>query len=138
MRRKTKTYNKLAKVLAELGCELKEDETFYSFEKDHIDYLVYVDEEKESFCLIETITGFNGELSKEQFEIAMDVVKHFHKDYDGYWNEGTPYISSPTYCLKRFRSMPKDQMEEIIKNFFETFAFMCANAYLVTDDTIPQ
>ena len=136
MRRKTKTCKKIASVLAEIGCELKKDGTLYSFQKDHIDYLVDVDEEEEIFCLIEMVVGLKGELTKEQFDIAIDVVKHFHKDYDGDWNDGKSYITSPTYCLKRFKVIPKDQMEEIIKDFFEVFTFMCVNACMLTDDTI--
>lgn len=136
MRMKTKTFKKIARVLAEMGIELKKDDTLYSFEKDHVDYLVDVDEEEETFCLIEMVMGLKGELTKEQFDIAMDVVKHFHKDYDGDWNDGKSYIASPTYCLKGFKGIPKDQMEEIIKDFFDVFTFMCANACLVTDDTI--
>lgn len=137
MRRKTKTYKKVARVLAEMGCDLKKDGTLYSFEKDHIDYLVDVDEEEETFCLIEMVMGLKGELTQGQFDTAMDVVKHFHKDYDGDWNDGKSYIASPSYCLKGFKGIPRDQMEEIIKDFFEVFSFMCANACLVTDNTIP-
>ena len=136
MRRETKTFKKIASVLAEIGCELKIDGTLYSFQKDYIDYLVDVDEEEEIFCLIERVVGLKGELTKEQFDIAIDVIKHFHKDYDGDWNDGKSYITSPTYFLKRFKVIPKNQMEEIIKDFFEVFAFMCANACMLTDDTI--
>ena len=136
MRRKTKTFKKIASALAEIGCELKIDGTLYSFQKDYIDYLVDVDEEEEIFCLIERVVGLKGELTKEQFDIAIDVIKHFHKDYDGDWNDGKSYITSPTYCLNRFKVIPKNQMEEIIKDFFEVFAFMCANACMLTDDTI--
>ena len=136
MRRETKTFKKIASVLAEIGCELKIDGTLYSFQKDYIDYLVDVDEEEEIFCLIERVVGLKGELTKEQFDIAIDVIKHFHKDYDGDWNDGKSYITSPTYCLNRFKVIPKNQMEEIIKDFFEVFAFMCANACMLTDDTI--
>lgn len=137
MRKKTKTLKKIAKVLEEIGCELKNDGTLYSFKKDYIDYLIDVDEEEETFCLIEMVVGLNGELTKQQFDVAMDVVKHFHKDYDGEWNDGKSYIVSPTYCLKGFKDIPKEQMEKIVKDFFEAFTFMCANACLVTDDTIP-
>ena len=136
MRRETKTFKTIASVLAEIGCELKIDGTLYSFQKDYIDYLVDVDEEEEIFCLIERVVGLKGELTKEQFDIAIDVIKHFHKDYDGDWNDGKSYITSPTYCLNRFKVIPKNQMEEIIKDFFEVFAFMCANACMLTDDTI--
>ena len=136
MRRKAKTFKKIASVLAEIGCELKIDGTLYSFQKDYIDYLVDVDEEEEIFCLIERVVGLKGELTKEQFDIAIDVIKHFHIDYDGDWNDGKSYITSPTYCLNRFKVIPKNQMEEIIKDFFEVFTFMCANACMLTDDTI--
>ena len=57
MRRETKTFKKIASVLAEIGCELKIDGTLYSFQKDYIDYLVDVDEEEEIFCLIERVVG---------------------------------------------------------------------------------
>lgn len=136
MRRKAKTFKKIASVLAEIGCELKIDGALYSFQKDYIDYLVDVDEEDEIFCLIERVVGLKGELTKEQFDIAIDVIKHFHIDYDGDWNDGKSYITSPTYCLNRFKVIPKNQMEEIIKDFFEVFTFMCANACMLTDDTI--
>ena len=57
MRRKAKTFKKIASVLAEIGCELKIDGALYSFQKDYIDYLVDVDEEEEIFCLIERVVG---------------------------------------------------------------------------------
>ena len=81
----------------------------YYHRRDDIDYLVDVDEEEEIFCLIERVVGLKGELTKEQFDIAKDVIKHFHKDYDGDWNDGKSYITSPTYCLKRFKVIPKNQ-----------------------------
>lgn len=60
MRRKTKTYKKLSKVLADLGCELTSDGILYSFGKDHIDYLIDVDEKEETFWLVEMVAGLKG------------------------------------------------------------------------------
>lgn len=136
MRRESKTFNKVARALDALGYEVKREGDLCSFEKDHVDHLIDVDEETETFSIVEFVMGLKGELTKEQFDTAMDVVKHFHNDYDGDWNEGKSYLSSPVYCLKDCDAMPTDQMEEIIQDFTEVFTFMCANACLVTDDSL--
>lgn len=114
---------------------MKED-TLYSFEKEHVDYLMDISEDEETFTLINIIVGLKGELTKDQFDTSLDVVKHFHEDYDGDWNGGSSYFTSPSYCLHGFKSVPKDQMEKIIEDFFEAYSFMCMNVCMVTDDTI--
>lgn len=136
MRRKTKTYNKVAKVFSELGIELVNQDMLYSFEMNHIDYLLDISEEEETFTIINIIVGIKGALSKEQFETSLDVVKHFHENYDGDWNGGSSYFTSPSYSLHGIKSIPKDQMEKIIEDFFEVYTFMCLNVCIVTDDTI--
>lgn len=136
MRRKTKTYNKVAKVFSELGIELVNQDMLYSFEMNHIDYLLDISEEEETFTIINIIVGIKGTLSKEQFETSLDVVKHFHENYDGDWNGGSSYFTSPSYCLHGIKSIPKVQMEKIIEDFFEVYTFMCLDVCMVTDDTI--
>ena len=136
MRRKTKTYKKIAKVFDELGIRLVKEDTLYSFEKEHVDYLMDISEDEETFTLINIIVGLKGELTKVQFDTSLDVVKHFHEDYDGDWNDGSSYFTSPSYCLHGFKSVPKYQMEKIIEDFFEAYSFMCMNVCMVTDDTI--
>ena len=110
MRRKTKTYKKIAKVFDELGISLVKEDTLYTFEKEHVDYLMDISEDEETFTLINIIVGLKGELTKDQFDTSLDVVKHFHEDYDGDWNGGSSYFTSPSYCLHGFKSVSKDQM----------------------------
>lgn len=132
----TKTFNKIAKALEALGYEVTREGELYTFVKDQTDFLIDVDEESESFTIVEYVMGPEGALTKEQFDTALDVVKSFHKDYYGDWNEGISYLSSPIFCLKGIPSIPKAKMEEIVKDFDEVFIFMCANACLVTDATM--
>lgn len=99
--------------------------------------MIFIDEETETFSINEYVMGLKGKLTKEEFEMALDVTKHFHKEYDGEWNDGISYFYSPAYCLKGIRTIPQDQMDKIIEEFFEAYSFMAANACMVTDDTIP-
>lgn len=136
MRAKTKTYNKIVKVLDKLGYKYKKEGAICSFETDTFEYLIFIDEETETFAINEYVMGLKGNLTKEEFDMALDVTKHFHKEYEGEWNDGISYFSSPPYCLKGIKSIPQKQMDEIIKNFFEAYTLMTANVCLVTDDTI--
>ena len=137
MRQKSKTYNKIARVLDKLGYKYKKEGAICSFETNTFEYLIYIDEETETFSINEYVMGLKGNLTKEEFEMALDVTKHFHNEYDGDWNEGISYFYSPAYCLKGIRTIPQDQMDKIIEEFFEAYSFMAANACMVTDDTIP-
>lgn len=136
MRAKAITYDKIVKVLDKLGYKYKKEGSICSFETDTFEYLLFIDEETETFSINEYVMGLKGNLTKEEFDMALDVTKHFHKEYEGEWNDGISYFSSPPYCLKGIKSIPQNQMDEIIKNFFEAYTFMAANACLVTDDTI--
>lgn len=136
MRAKTKTYNKIVRVLDKLGYKYKKEGAICSIETDTFEYLIFIDEETETFSIMEYVMGLKGNLTKDEFDMAYDVTKHFHMEYDGEWNDGISYFSSPPYCLKGIKSIPEKQMDEIIKNFFEAYTFMTANACLVTDDTI--
>lgn len=136
MRAKAITYNKIVKVLDKLGYKYKRKGSICSFETDTLEYLIFIDEETETFAINEYVMGLKGNLTKEEFDMALDVTKHFHKEYEGEWNDGISYFSSPPYCLKGIKSIPQKQMDEIIKNFFEAYTLMTANACLVTDDTI--
>lgn len=127
---RTLIYEKIEKALAELGYELKKDGDLISFEMDSVDYFVCIDEEEKNFCVFGIVLG-----SKDQFEMAMEVVNHFHRDYEGDWNDGKSYISSPVYSLKGFKAIPKELMNEIVNEFQEVCSFMEA---LVTDGTIPE
>lgn len=136
MRAKAITYDKIVKALDKLGYKYKKEGSICSFETDTFEYLLFIDEETETFSINEYVMGLKGNLTKEEFDMALDVTKHFHKEYEGEWNDGISYLSSPPYCLKGIKSIPQNQMDEIIKNFFEAYTFMAANACLVTDDTI--
>ena len=137
MRQKCKTYNKIVRVLDKLGYKYKKEGATCSFETDTFEYLIFIDEETETLSIKEYVMGLKGKLTKEEFEMALDVTKHFHKEYDGEWNDGISYFYSPAYCLKGIRTIPQDQMDKIIEEFFEAYSFMAANACMVTDDTIP-
>lgn len=137
MRQKSKTYNKIARVLDKLGYKYKKEGAICSFETDTFEYLIYIDEETETFSINEYVMGLKGNLTKEEFEMALDVTKHFHNEYDGDWNEGISYFYSPAYSLKCIKTISQEQMNKIVEEFFEAYSFMSANACMVTDDTIP-
>ena len=88
MRPKCKTYNKIVRVLDKLGYKYKKEGAICSFETDTFEYLIFIDEETETFSINEYVMGLKGNLTKEEFEMALDVTKHFHNEYDGDWNEG--------------------------------------------------
>lgn len=136
MRKKTKTYNKVAKALADLGIEGFMEICICTIKKNNIDYMLYIDEDTETFSVMQYVSGLYGTLTKQEFDTALDVVKEFHKDYDGDWNDGTSYLSSPAYCLKGVKILPKEELEKILEDFFKAWSFMCANTCAITDDSI--
>ena len=95
MRQKCKTYNKIVRVLDKLGYKYKKEGAICSFETDTFEYLIFIDEETETFSINEYVMGLKGKLTKEEFEMALDVTKHFHKEYNGEWNDGISYFYSP-------------------------------------------
>ena len=136
MRKKTKTYNKVAKALADLGIEGFMEICICTIKKNNINYMLYIDEDTETFSVMQYVSGLYGTLTKQEFDTALDVVKEFHKDYDGDWNDGTSYLSSPAYCLKGVKTLPKEELEKILEDFFKAWSFMCANTCAITDDSI--
>lgn len=125
MRKKTKTYKKIAKALEALGIKGSVENCICAIEKDSIDYLIYIDEETETFSVMQYVTGLRGTLTKQEFDTSLEVAKEFHKEYDGDWNYGISYFSSPTYGLKGIKTIPGDQLKKIIADFDEAWTFMC-------------
>lgn len=136
MRKKTKTYSKIAKALEALGIKGTLENNICAIEKGNIDYLIYIDEETETFSVMQYVTGLRGTLTKQEFDTSLEVTKEFHKEYDGDWNDGISYFSSPIYCLKGIKVLPEEQLKRIIDDFFEVWLFMCANTCAITDETI--
>ena len=67
MRQKCKTYNKIVRVLDKLGYKYKKEGAICSFETDTFEYLIFIDEETETFSIneyAECSGGFHGILGK--------------------------------------------------------------------------
>lgn len=129
--------NKLLKAFAELGAEMKKDTCgLYIVKFNSMDYFLDLDEKEGAFCVLQTVMGLQGELSQSEFEMMLDVVKHFHKDYNGEWNDGVSYVYSPWYIISESNDFNSKSLERIIKDFFEVWSFACANACLITDTSI--
>lgn len=129
----------LQSSFAELGGEMTKDPCGLFFVKcNSMEYFLYLDEKEYSFCILQTVIGQQGKLSKSQFDIMKGVLKEFHNEYDVEWNEGLTYVLSPNYCLRGIADFSSSVLNEIIQEFFDAWAFACANAYLVTDASMCQ
>ena len=134
---KTTVRNKLMNAFAELGAEMEEDSCgLYIVNFDSMDYFLDLDEKEGGFCLLQTVMGLQGELSQSEFDIMLDVVRSFHKEYNGEWNGGLSYVYSPWYDINESNEFNSKSLERIIKDFFEAWSFACANACLLTDTSI--
>lgn len=134
---KTTVRNKLLKAFAELGAEIKKDSCgLYIFKYNSMEYFLDFDEKEGTFCILQTVMGLQGELSQSEFETMLDVVRSFHKEYDGEWDERLSYVYSPWYDINDSNEFNSKSLEKIIKDFFEAWSFACANACLITDTSI--
>lgn len=126
----------LQTAFAELGAEMKKDSCgLYIVKYNSMEYFIEMDENDGTFCLFQTVMGINGELSQKEFGTVLDVVRHFHREYNGEWNEGLSYVHSLWYNARNheFDSM---KLERIINDFFEVWSCACANACMLTDASI--
>ena len=125
--------NALKAACAEIGAEMKKTSCdLFIVERDNIDYFFDVDEKNGRFCILQTVMGLNGKLTESDFNTMLDVVKNFHKDYDGEWNDGVSFISSKWYS----KEVDGESLKKIIDDFFTSWSFACANACLLTDTSI--
>lgn len=134
---KTTVRNKLKKAFSELGAEMKKDScSLYSVKYNSMEYFLDMDEKEGAFCILQTVVGLQGELAQCEFDIMLDVVRSFHNEYNGEWNEGLSYVYSPWYNINESNEFNSKSLERIIKDFFEAWSFACANACLITDTPI--
>lgn len=134
---KTIARNKLEKAFSELGAELKKDSCgLYIVKYNSMEYFLDLDENGGAFCILQTVMGLQGELSQSEFNMMLDVVRSFHKEYNGDWNDGLSYVYSPWYNINESNEFNSKSLERIIKDFFEAWSFACANACLITDTSI--
>lgn len=101
-----------------------------------MEYFLDLDEKEGVFCFLQTAMGLQGELPQSEFDMMLGVVRSFHKEYNGEWNEGLPYVYSPWYNINVSNELNRKSLEKIIKDFFEAWLFACANACLITDNSI--
>ena len=134
---KTVVRDKLLKAFADLGADIKKDSCgLYIVNYDSMEYFVDFDENEGAFCILQTVMGLDGELSQTEFDVMLAVVRNFHKEYNGEWNEGVSYVYSPWYYINESNEFNSKSLERIIKDFFEAWSFACANACLITDTSI--
>lgn len=125
--------HKLLKIFIELGVEMKRDSCgLYIVKYDSIDYFLDLNGKEDSFCILKTVMGLQGDLSQVEFDMMLDVVRGFYKEYNGEWNEGVSYVYSPLYNVNKPHEFNSKNLEKIIKDFFQVWSFACANACLIT------
>lgn len=123
-------------AFAELGAEMRKDSCgLFVARYNSMEYFIEVDENDGTFCVLQTVMGINGELSRRDFDTMLEVVKHFHNEYNGEWNDGLSYVYSPWYSVRCHEFGSKD-LEKIVNDFFDVWSFACANACMLTDASI--
>lgn len=138
MGRKTKTYNKIAKVLTELGYSLEKKGELFIFNKDSLDYLIFIDEDKEVFSISQYVTVHRSIISQAEFEEALEITIGTYKDYEGEWYKEMSYFSSPLYSLSGLKTVPADQMKKVLDEFFEAYDLMCVNVCDVANRNLEE
>lgn len=124
----------LSVAFGEQGAELTQvSRHLYTAKVDSVDYFVEIDNERMAFRILQAVAGVNGLLSHGEFDLMLDVVKTFHKDYDGSWNGGHPYVCSPWHEANEARKIKSRRLKRTIDDFFEVWSFACANATALTD-----
>lgn len=131
---KIKMRRMLKTAFAEFGAEMRRDrDGAFVVRYKSVEYLISLDETDEIFCLIQMVKGPNGLLSPSEFGTMMSVVKEFYPECDGNWNGGYSYIESKLYSIwDEHGECSSARLEKIIKDFFETWTFACANASLAS------
>lgn len=137
MKSKTDLCNAIDTVLSELGTSMVYDEnSLSSFEYDNVDYLLFMDEADGVYSIMEYVVGLNDNLTEQDFNIALESVKEDYPDYDGDWNEGRCYLSSPLFILPPTGKIDKEFFVKIVKEFFEVWTIITADVCFMTDSSI--
>lgn len=128
----------LQAAAAEIGDEIKQEcDDLIVIIHDKIGYFLLIDEKDRTFCLYQVVGGLKGELTEKEFDFVLDIVKDFHPNCDGAWNEQCSYISSPWYrVVANRKAISGETLGKIIDKFMEIWSFALVNASLITDDTV--
>ena len=133
---KRKVMDILQAAAAELGTEIVQDECGrYVIRYEYVDY--YIITIRYKFWVCQVVQGYNGNLAEEEFNTMLDVVKGFYPECHGCWREELSFVCTPGYhCITDGKAISGEALGEILSRFFETWSFACANAFLLTDETI--
>lgn len=127
----------LQEAFHKLGIELIQNGTFYEFEFEHIPMLLSIDSDDYCFAFVSlVIDSSDGSLNESVLNTALDIVEGFHKDFCCDWNDGMPYFASPSYSLKRVKTISADWLKEQLKAFYDAYLFLEANTHLLCDSSI--
>ena len=135
--KKSDLRNAIDTVLSELGTSMVYDEnSLSSFEYDNVDYLLFMDEADGVYSIMEYVVGLNDNLTEQDFNLALESIKEDYPDYDGDWNEGRCYLSSPLFILPPTGKIDKEFFVKIVKEFFEVWTIIIADVCFMTDSSI--
>lgn len=124
----------LKTAFAEFGAEMmKNTDGVFVVKYNSIEYFLDLNYDDETFSIIQVVMGSKGKLSQREFKIMMSVVKEFHPECNGSWNDGYSYIESKWHSIMdEHGEYNSARLENIFKDFFKTWTFACANASLAS------
>ena len=133
---KRKVMDILQAAAAELGTEIKQDgNRRFLIRYEYVDY--YIVTFRYKFWIGQEVIGYNGNLTEEEFHTMLGVVKGYHPECYGFWNEVVSFVHTPSYhCITNGKAISGKALGEILSKFFEAWSFACINAFLLTDETI--
>lgn len=132
-----KILNKVKGAFHCLGRELTMSGNLYEFEYDHITMLLSIDEENHTIAFNTIVVRTAAErLNENILNTALDVVKEFHKDCCGDWNNGSPFFVSPSYLLRGTKAVTSDWLKEQLDAFRDAYLFFEANIHLICDSSM--
>lgn len=133
---KTGIVYKLKKSFRELGIDLKRNGSFYELEYEHLFILLSVHNETDTFAFSTGVVDAQDGLTKEQLEIALDVVGDFHKNFSVEWYDGVPFFTSPDHFIGNGVELTGEWLEKKLKEFWNAYIFLEANIHLMGDLSI--
>ena len=127
--------DKLKKSCRQLGLSIKEMGELLDVEYEYIQMFISPDKKRNSFAIVAIVIDAQGNLDEHQFDIGLDVVRDFHKDYRGNWNDGSPLFASPEYRVAPKAELDPAWLKDKLEDFWDAYTFLQTNLFMLGDDS---
>ena len=104
---------------------------------EQVGYFLLIDERRRIFCLYHAVKGANGELTENEFDTVLDLVRGFYPDCSGFRKDGYSFVYSSWYrVVANRKEINGNLLGQIIDRFMKMWYCACSKAYVLTNKAV--